>query len=188
MNVLLAITLGASPTPIWCSALNTTVDPALGDKVRAHIRQAPQSGDPIFLKNGDLNPNYQNWMVTLSGPVLAVKSENGSPPLMQIALIEDPEHKLWVSTFVPLSESTLHIGEPLHFKGYIYRAAELDASGELAKYINSETLLIAKTIETLDSECTESSATSHPKTTQPPNPLQAPSLSAQTTSQGAPHD
>jgi hypothetical protein len=182
MNLAAVIALSLAQTPLWCTT-TAPVDPELGNKVRALVTSAPETGDAAFLASGKLNPDYPNWMVTLTGPVVGIRSAPGSRTLFRIEPIENCGRPVWVSTFVPVAEGAIQQGDQRVFKGFIYRADALDASGGLGEFIDAPALLLARTVETLADSRGDTQTEKTLKSRLPESTPAAPM-----TSQGVPHD
>jgi hypothetical protein len=101
-----------------------------------------------YTANELLPPNEDGNGRNITGTVVAILPGPQDQPMYKLNIGTNKEEIIWASTFVPVSDGQIKVGERWTFKGYIKKAAELDPSGKLVEMIQSPSFLVARTIET----------------------------------------
>lgn len=109
------------------------------------LRSGPADG---IIVAGQLNPGFHERAAALEAKVLEVRDAPDNTHLIKIELIDRDAIQIWATTFVPLAEGQVKIGDRLIFKGYIATTDSIDSTGRLRGLTEgSAAVLRARTIE-----------------------------------------
>lgn len=104
------------------------------------------SSSPRYL-NGTLNPIHEGKMTRLLGEIIDIQQSPAGKPFFLLDARLVGVKPVWVSSFSPLAENAVRLGETYELVGTIAVADKLDASGQLRKFLQSPTLLLVKSIQ-----------------------------------------
>lgn len=111
--------------------------------------QTLASENNSLFKNGDLNPMYMGRAATLIAEVKEVKKGPGNKDFYKIDVRRKGVKPIWVSTYAPMAEGAVKVGDRLKFIGHVRKVEDLDPSGKLEEFVQSSALLVARSIQTL---------------------------------------
>ena len=112
------------------------------------LSHAQTQSTPSLYHKGYLNPAYMSKAARLLGEVVEVQESVSGKQFFKLDVRLKGVSPIWVSTFAPVIEGTVKVGDRYVFIGHVRTPNSLDPSGELKKFIQSPTLLIARSIQT----------------------------------------